>query len=437
MPSRVAALPIDLTEQETFRQALAGSFFKDKTFIPSRLAEHLAMRWPTAVGGRELYAFRDGMYRPAERFLRGEIIRILSDHWRPRRGDDVISFLLQASPELWDRPLLDFVAVANGLLSLDTLELSGAGPDFLSPVRIGAAFDRSARCPEIDAFLSAVLDEDNVTLFHEIAGHLMVPEIRQRAFMFLGPGGNGKSVTLQLLTEFLGPENVSHLRLQQLDEERFASANLYGKLANTFADLEARALTGTSIFKSITGGDAIQAERKFRQPFNFTAYARLVFSANEPPPTPDSSDAFFDRWIIVPFERSFRNSRGERQFDELVAALSSPEELSGLLNHAIRGLQRLRRSGRFTTGESSTSASEQFRAQTDSIAGFLADAVTPNPDGKVRSGHMFNAYMNWCRFNNRRPFGQQRFQGRLKSTLQHRLLDGYVYYSGIELHDEL
>jgi putative DNA primase/helicase len=40
------------------------------------------------------------------------------------------------------------------------------------------------------------------------------------------------------------------------------------------------ALAGTSTFRAITGGDRIQAEYKFRDSFEFTPYARLVFSAN-------------------------------------------------------------------------------------------------------------------------------------------------------------
>jgi hypothetical protein len=37
---------------------------------------------------------------------------------------------------------------------------------------------------------------------------------------------------------FLGSENVSHASLQELSDDRFAAADMYGKLANICADLK-------------------------------------------------------------------------------------------------------------------------------------------------------------------------------------------------------
>ena len=47
------------------------------------------------------------------------------------------------------------------------------------------------------------------------------------------------------------------------------------------------------------------AEYKFKDSFEFVPYARLVFSANHPPKSQDASPAFFRRWLVVPFERTF------------------------------------------------------------------------------------------------------------------------------------
>jgi phage/plasmid-associated DNA primase len=50
---------------------------------------------------------------------------------------------------------------------------------------------------------------------------------------------------------------------------------------------------------------------KYRDPFEFTPFARLLFSANRLPASNDASQAFFDRWLIVPFASRFRGTRGE------------------------------------------------------------------------------------------------------------------------------
>jgi putative DNA primase/helicase len=81
----------------------------------------------------------------------------------------------------------------------------------------------------------------------------------------------------------LGHQNVSGESLHRLLENRFASAELYGKLANVDADLSKEALKNTGILKKLAGGDYIAAEKKFLPAFKFVNYAKLLFSANEIP----------------------------------------------------------------------------------------------------------------------------------------------------------
>src|SRR5262249_58324017 len=114
-----------------------------------------------------------------------------------------------------------------------------------------------------------------------------------------------------------------------------AAADVYGKLANICGDLDARAIHRTDCFKQITGGDPIMAERKFRDAFSFVAYALPLFSANEPPRTADQTDAWFDRWIILPMERRFEGPDADPTLSDGLAA-----ELEGLLVLAVAGLQR-------------------------------------------------------------------------------------------------
>jgi hypothetical protein len=86
----------------------------------------------------------------------------------------------------------------------------------------------------------------------------------------------------------------------------FAAARQYGKLANICADLPGEQMSGSAVFKSITGGDRITAEFKYRDSFEFQPFSRLLVSANHLPTSHDASKAFFDRWLIIPFDRSFR-----------------------------------------------------------------------------------------------------------------------------------
>jgi len=78
----------------------------------------------------------------------------------------------------------------------------------------------------------------------------------------------------------------------------------------------------------LTGGDRIHAQRKYGHPFSFNPICILVFSANEAPPSFDQTQAWFDRWLIIPMERRI----GDEEMDPgLIEKLTVPSELEGLL----------------------------------------------------------------------------------------------------------
>ena len=185
---------------------------------------------------------------------------------------------------------------------------------------------------------------DTQKLPFEIAAWLMLPDASiQKAVLLLGEGANGKSAWLNLLRTFLGSENVSSLSLHRIEADKFSAARLVGKLCNIGTDLPTAELAGTSLFKALTGGDAITAERKFEASFEFRPFVRLLFSANSAPRSDDATHGFFRRWLVIPFNRTFDASDPDTvPRAALDARLSEPAELSGMLNRALAELATIR-----------------------------------------------------------------------------------------------
>jgi putative DNA primase/helicase len=204
----------------------------------------------------------------------------------------------------------------------------------------------------------------------------------QKAVLLSGEGANGKSVFLNLLVTFLGRSNASAVSLHRLESNRFSVARLIGKLANICPDLPSEHLAGTSVFKAITGGDSLQAEYKHRDSFDFIPFARLVFSANHLPRSQDSSHAFFRRWLVVPFLRTFEpHEQIPRRI--LDARLLAARELSGLLNRALDALPRLNDQRGFSEPASVRDAWRDFHATTDPLAVWLDQYTIDDPNGYV------------------------------------------------------
>jgi len=72
-------------------------------------------------------------------------------------------------------------------------------------------------------------------------GYCLIKHNRlQKDLMCVGDEDNGKSVMLKIISRLLGRENISSKTLHSLVNDRFATADLYGKLADIFADLSAK-----------------------------------------------------------------------------------------------------------------------------------------------------------------------------------------------------
>ena len=97
---------------------------------------------------------------------------------------------------------------------------------------------------------------------------------------------------------------MSNVSWQALNE-RFKTAELFGKLANIFADLPTKNIDDNGIFKALVGEDYLTVEKKNRDPVSFQSNARLLFSCNSIPKNyGDRSDGFYRRLIIIRFNHA-------------------------------------------------------------------------------------------------------------------------------------
>jgi putative DNA primase/helicase len=275
------------------------------------------------------------------------------------------------------------VNVENGILNVITRQLRPHTPDFLSPVQLPVKYAPQGDGAAWKRFVEQTFPPDAQDLAWGIPAWAMTPHASIQKFVVLaGEGSNGKSTYLAGLTAFLGKPNICAVSLHRLENDRFAASRLVGKLANICPDLPDQKLSTSAMFKAITGGDLIQAERKYRDAFEFTPFSKLIFSANQLPTSDDASHAFFRRWVIVPLERTFEpGGDGTLSRDVLDSMLAAPEALSGLLNLALDALPRLRSKG-FTTSASTIAALAEFKRVADPFLAWLDQNVMEDPQGQ-------------------------------------------------------
>jgi len=289
-------------------------------------------------------------------------------------------------------------------------------------IRIPVTYDPSADCPRIKQFFAEVLEPQDIPVIHELAGYALIPDYSiQRAFLFIGDGSNGKSTLLSLLRTFLGKDNCSSVPWHALEYSRFASSRLDGKLLNIYADLPSRSMDSTGAFKMLTGGDAISAEKKFKDGYSFVNFARLVFSANKPPRILDEdSYAFWRRWIIINFSSQFPENDPKTD-PEILSKLTTETELSGLLNLALDGLQRVLTNAKFSYGKTVDQTQSYYLRASDPVYAFVEDCCELDSDAVTSKDTLFEAFKNYCKESKTPLMNRDSFAKALKNSPHFRI----------------
>lgn len=349
----------------------------------------------------ELLRYNEGIYDDtAIPYIEFQVEQITKSTFTKHKTNEVIECIkrrnLCTRDSLLNNP--DWICVQNGWLNILTRELKPHTPDWPTLTKLPVEYDPNKTCPAFLAFLEQVIPvEQDRALIQELFGYCLLRAMPfHKAFMLIGSGRNGKSTLLTVLRTLLGSANVTNISLQALSTNRFMPAQLYGKMANIFSDLPKNNVDDASIFKSITGGDRITAERKHGHPFEFVNYAKLVFSANNIPRVGEDSNAFFSRWIIINFPNEFS---GEKADKNLLSRLTTPSELSGILNWSLDGFKRLLERQDFGETKTLEEVRTQYLRLSNPVKSFYEAEIELKPDCWLEKDQIFKRYVQYCRAN--------------------------------------
>ena len=316
------------------------------------------------------------------------------------------------------------IAVKNGMLDIKNLELHPHDPKYLATSRIPVNFSEPnefydpntetnyetikkyignteffkylEKCFTIN---NELRENDIFTILEAFASILIKNAIFAKAIMFIGRGENGKSVMLYYIERFIGEDNISNIALQDIAEDKFATADLYGKLANVFADIESDELRKTGKLKNLISGDRMSAQRKHQHRFDFYNYAKMIFSANKFPKVYDQSDGFFRRFIISKWEKRF--GIGDRDSNLKYKLVSNEEEKSMVLTLLIIFARRMMVRGRFKHEPNVGEVRKEWNRLADPITMFIEYEPkiieeTGNEDDKISKKDMWTEFKNFA-----------------------------------------
>lgn len=410
---------------------IAKTFFSGKKFIAQRFTRMIIEAYPegtfltpmTDQGGDVvwMYSQTKGIFESyGIPWIKEQLYHILGEKCAHRHQAEVVNLLKTATyihPEDFiETP--EIVVLHNGCYNIYTGELEPFNPQYKAKSALPVTYNEKADCPRIKAFIKDILP-NSVDFLQEWIGYHLLKDYRfQRCIVLLGEGDNGKSTLLNLIGSFLGHENVSSENLYRISTNRFSPAELHGKLGNVAADIGPDELRHTGTIKMLTGGDLITAEMKNRDPFKFKNHAKLSFSCNQLPKTPDVTLAFYKRFIVLVFEKIIPP---EEQDTDLINKLTKEEELSGLFNWAIEGLNRALKRGGLDEPTDVVARRELYTMMSDPVIGFVNECILQTyGEEYIEKDDIRRVFVAWCKQKGAIPPSDVSFYKALKDNMYYK-----------------
>jgi len=312
------------------------------------------------------------------------------------------------------------INLQNGTFEISpdsTMLRAFASSDFIT-YQLPFEYNPEAIAPRFEAYLNKVLpDKERQNLLAEFLGYVFIRHgsnslKEEKALVLYGTGSNGKSVLFEVVNALIGGDNVSSYSLQELTNENgYYRAKIANKLVNYASEINGK--LEASIFKQLVSGEPVTARLPYGHPFTLYDYAKLIFNCNELPKDVEHTNAYFRRFIIIPFDVTIPQHEQDKELHSKIIDC----ELSGVFNWVLQGLDRLLSQKGFSECDAAKRAVEQYRIESDSVQMFLLEfEYSPSINGETPLKELFAEYRSYCADNGFKSCSNKTFSDRIKGN---------------------
>lgn len=348
-----------------------------------------------------------------EAWLRGRILSALKS--LPERGSMATSsiigqvvILLKAGQSSGGDPLrfmsspIPVINCSNGELWINedgTVELRNHAAKSYLRHCLDVEYRAEAKCPLYDKAIHEIFARAQPSSkgmsrhWNELFGYIIQSERRIPIITVLkGGGSNGKTVLMNTVIQLIGRGLVSAQSIESL-EKQFAMGNLLGKLLLLDDDVKSGIRLPDGQLKKISEAKMVTGEYKHGPQFNFTVRALPVLLCNNVPSLGDVTFGMRRRLMVIPFDRTFTERRKDADLFERIWKT----EMSGVLNRAIEGLQRLIERGmRFRYPAAVNAAKAAWLIQANPLPAFIDECCERDAKASCLLAKLYTEYTNWA-----------------------------------------
>lgn len=281
-------------------------------------------------------------------------------------------------------------------------KLSGCQPDSREPV-LWMKFLRDATRG----------DDALIAYLQRIAGYCLTGATTEHSLFFIfGPGGNGKSVFLNLLVHILGDYAMSS-PMDTFTATKFSShptelAMMKGARLVTASETEEGRAWAESRIKALTGGDPITARFMRQDFFTYLPQFKLLFAGNHQPTLHGVDAAMRRRFNMLPFV--FRPETPDFELEDKLKD-EAPRilgwALKGCLDWQLHGLGR---------APSVISATDEYFEDQDFFGTWVEERCETAAEAWDMPSTLFRSWQQFAKANGEDAGSMVTFTGKLKGA---------------------
>lgn len=295
--------------------------------------------------------------------------------------------------------------VQNGILDLSQMVLRPHNPAFFSTIQSAAKYDPDLVAYDWLEFLDEAIPSAKDRLVLQMYSGLCLTAITepQKALFLIGEGGTGKGTFVSVLETVLGGLATSSA-LENIKDGSFLVGNLVSKRMCIIDEI-AKHIDWLP-FKRVTGEASITVDVKNKTPYTERLTIKLIVLSNVLPLLgEDTTNTSLTRRILfVPF-----NVKPKVSDPGLKKRLTTPLELSGVLNWMIEGWKMLREQNLRFPDTESNAIQRQIKERSNHVITFVEECLAKG--GEIAAGDLYEMYREWCQQSGHKSFAKNKFGG--------------------------
>lgn len=288
----------------------------------------------------------------------------------------------------------------NGVVNLKNGELHDGYADERITMQTRVPYQPAAECPRWMQFLNEIFLEDQevITYVQRALGYSLTGNIREQCFfMCVGGGSNGKSTFLSTLDHIWGQYcYTTDMRTftnqpGAADAMEFNMAELMSRRLILASETKTNSSFNETAIKNFTGGEKVNAQRKYGHPFEFLPTGKIWLGVNHQPRVRDDSLGFWRRVRLIPFNATFRGKTDDRNLKETLQA-----EGAGILAWAVRGALEWNDVG-LLPPPSIMNATDAYQESEDPLHDFILERVIIEAGQTISAASAYAGYKEWAK----------------------------------------